>query len=262
MDEYYHFTKYEYLASIAKNGLIAQVGDRSFSINDDRKAVYLSKGKLSSALMFFAMKWFYESRKGDDGKELLASTISSIEYYDKLLAKEQNRTKKLSFLRRNIEELKKNREAAIRVKNQVENMNRYPSFEEYWGSGVYLSVNNVSDVKYNDSDFRNCWVERDIEPKDISVVFLKHKETGEIIDDKSIIVNYFMATGAPEDLYYEYISTIGSHDDKYTAHNIMKEFNSYYVNHEKEFNDLKNNYEMMKMPIQEYINVHGKGAKK
>lgn len=263
MDEYYHFTKYEYLESIVANGLVTGIGDRSFSINDEREAVYLSKGKLSAALMFFAMKWFYESRKGEAGHELLASTIASIEYYDRLLKKEQNRKRRISFLRRDIEELKKNREAAIRVKEQVENMGKYPSFEEYWGKGVYLIINNIPDIKYNGSDFRNCWVERNINPEDIKIVLLKNKETNEIIDEKSIIINYFMATTTVEDLFAEYKRTIGMNDDKYTAHDTMKEFNKYYMDHEKEFNYLKNTYELIEMPIKEYINARGnKGSKK
>ena len=262
MDEYYHFTKYEYLDSISKIGLITQVGDRSFSINDEREAVYLSKGKLSAILMFFAMKWFYDSRKGEAGQQLLSSTIESIEYYNKLLEKEQNKTRRIPFLRKNIEELKKNREAAIRVKNQVENMNKYSSFEEYIGKGVYLKINNVTNVKYNYPDFHNCWVEKNIEPDNINVVILKNKDTGEIIDDKNSIINYFMATTSSSDLFIEYKSTIGIKDDKYIAHDTMKEFDNYYKKHEEEFNILRNNYNLMELPIKEYMSIYGKSIKR
>lgn len=262
VDKYYHFTKYEYLEHISEFGLVPQIGDRSFSVNDERKAVFLSKEKLSTILMFFAMKWFYESHKGTAGQELLDTAVSSIDYYNKLLERRQRTSNKISFLRKNIEELKKNREAAIRTKNQVENMNKYSSFEEYWGKGVYLSISNVSDVKYINADFHNCWVEEKINPEDINIVVLRHKETGEIIDNKDAIIDYFMATTTVNDLFTEYKRTTGINDDKYIAHSTMKEFDKYYLEHEKEFYILKNYYEIIEIPIKEYMNTNGKITKK
>ena len=258
MDKYYHFTKYEYLEQISESGLVPQRGERTISIYDEREAVYLSKEKLSTILMFFSMKWFYESRTGEGGKKSLATAISALEHIDKLLEKEQAKKHRIKFLSRSIDELKKDRESAVTLKNQVENMQKYSSFEEYWGSGVYLSVSGLSDVQHNGYDFNNCWVERPIKPENINVVMLKHKETGNLIDDKNQIIHYLMATTSPSDLFIEYKNTIGINDDKYSAHENMMEFNNYYLEHAKEFETLKKEYELIEVPIKEYMKTNYK----
>ena len=171
MDKYYHSTKYEYLDDISELGLIPKIGERSASVDDDKQVVFFSKGEISAVLMFFAMRWFYESHKGEAGEELLASSKAQIEYYDKLISKRQN--KKSWFFAPNIEELKRNRDNAIAIKNRTENMKKYQSFEEYWGTGVYLCVDDVQGIKYNHPDIHNCWVENSILPESFNVFVFK-----------------------------------------------------------------------------------------
>ncbi|MBQ6282937.1 MAG: hypothetical protein IJK66_05350 [Bacilli bacterium] len=253
MEKYYHTTKYEYLNDISELGLIPKIGERSQSVNDKKQVVFLSKGKISAVLMFFTMKWFYENNSGEKGYECLKTAEESVRYYDKLIAKKQN--KKFSLFSRSIDELEKGREEALDMLNQIKNMRRYPTFEDYWGEGVYLSVDNVSNVKYNHPDLHNCWVEDKIAPEDINVVMLKNSETGEMIDDKREIINYFMANIPSEDLMAEYCNTIGINDDRYAVQDTMRKFIKYYSDNDNEFRTLKDKYELIEIPIKEYINL-------
>ena len=251
MDKYYHTTKYEYLNDISENGLVPRVGERSFSVTDDRVAVYLSKGIMPTILMFFGMKGIYETYTGREGNELLNTSQSTIDYYNKKI--ERRKKSKFEFLRKSVERLEDKKDAFVISKSIVENMQQYNSFEDYWGDGVYLTVSNVPDIQYKDTDVRNCWVQRVVPPEDISVVLLKNKKTGELIDNKRYIINYFMAITPINDLHLEHRKTIGKFDDKYDDMDAMRDFFKYYDEHEKEFEELRNNFELTEMPIKEYI---------
>lgn len=251
MDKYYHTTKYEYLDDISELGLIPQIGERSTSVGDEKKAVFVSKNEISAVLMFFSMKWFYESHKNNED-ELIATIESTILYYNKLIEKRKNQ--RFGLFRGNIEELEKRREDAVQSLSKAKIMCGYSSFEEYFGEGVYLCINDLPNVKYNHPDIHNCWVENAIIPEDINVVMLKNKETEELIDDKYKVINYFMANIPVEVLFREYKETIGIEDDRYTSHDTLTYLLNYYSNNEEEFNLLRSNYELVEMPIKEYIN--------
>lgn len=255
MGKYYHFTKYEYLGQISEEGLVPQVGDISQSVEDSKKAVFVSKGEKSTILMYFGLRRFYYSKKGGVREESYDLAVQSIKYYDRMIEKREKLSKKIGFLKRSIAKLEENRKDAISAKRIIENMDKFSSFEEYYGQGVYLSIDNVTDAKYNNLGFHNCWVERTIEPQDISVVLLRDKQTGELVDDKQRVIHYLMAKTPLSDLCNEYRSTVGIDDDRYELYNVFKSYDKYYSDNEEEFKMLLDTYDLIEMPIKEYVGM-------
>ena len=260
MDKYYHFTKYEYLKQISEMGLVPQIGERSNSVDDERKAIFLSKGIMSTILMYFSLGWFYDLSTGENGKAQLSRLADVIKRCDEQLLKRQN--KKGFFWEKSIKELESNRSLALQSQKQIENMQTYKSFEEYWGSGVYLSVSDVPDVKWDATDFHNCWVERTIPPEKLTVLLLKNKDTGDVVDEKTTVIHYLMANTDPMSVYVEYTKTLGANDDKYTRNDNIKYFDGYYQKHDEEFKTLKNDYELLEIPLKEYMETYFKDPNK
>lgn len=251
MDKYYHTTKYEYLDSISETGLVPVNGERNFSISNPRVAVYLSKEKIGAILMFFALKSTYETRTGLKGEKWLSETQAIIDYLDKKIEKSKN--SRFRIIRKRVPKLEEMKSTQMVLKAQIENMKRYLSFKEYIGEGVYLTVSDVPDIKVEGNDTSNSWVERVVPPEDISVVLLKDKETGELTDNKLDVIHYFMANTDVRDLFLECTKTSIISEDKYSLNENLRKFTSYYDEHSDEFKELLDKFEMIEMPLKEYM---------
>lgn len=250
MDEYYHFTEYKNLESISRDGLLPHNGERSISISDSRNIICLSKGKTSAIIMFMALKSFYEHYAGEVGDKLLKDYSSYIKKYETRLKNLRKFSKKDNKLIKSTESYY---ETFSMLKSQIENIKQYNSFEEYWGSGVYLCIKDVQNVKYNDYNYYDSWVEHKINPEDINVVLLKNKNSEEIIDNKSNIINYFMSITSIEDLCNEFKQTAAVNDSRSEVEGNIREYIDYYNEHEQEFNELKSNYELIEIPLNTYM---------
>ena len=180
MKKYYHFTNYNNLENISKNGLVPQNGTRCQSIGDKKCAIFFSFGINNAILLYTNLLYYYNTHTGDVGKEL-------IEYYEQRIKILCNN---LSKVKPNIKKLKEI-ESMIDMVKATKNIMQYESFDEYLGDGVYLmfkDIPNVIDLYPEDSYTYDV-----IPPEKINVLVLVNKCTGEIIDDREKILNYFLS---------------------------------------------------------------------
>ncbi len=230
MTNYYHITQYENLDSICENGLIPKNGSRTRSIGDKRCAVFLSKGVSNAILMYNSLLNHYNTFSGERGIRAINNCKGIIETY-------HEREKIVPLTQEDTDEL----EATIKVIDWIEQIMEYKDFYEYIGDGVYLTISNITNVNldYN----KDCYTNEIISPKNIKVVLLKNKQTGEIVDSRENVLSYFMST-----IPCEYITsnlhnvvTIKTLKDLYNA---RKNDIAYYNS---------DNFEMEEVPIRSYL---------
>ena len=83
MDKFYHFTSFNNFNSIMNYGLIPASGARSFSIGDDKNAVFLSKSIGYSIKMYAFMKGLFDKNFGENGLRDIDSLNKEIEWLRK-----------------------------------------------------------------------------------------------------------------------------------------------------------------------------------
>lgn len=228
--KYYHFTSYENLESISKNGLIPLRGGRTRSIGDKRNAIFLSLDIKNAILMYCSLLHHYNSYAGNNG-------LKSIEFYKDLIKSYQKSAKRKPLDKEDLAEL----EAISGAIEWVNQIMEYKDFFEYIGDGVYLTISGITDITVTNPE--DCYTSRIIPPEKIKVVLLRNKETGEITDHREQVLTYFLSV-TPID------STLKN------VHNIItiKVVKDLYKNR---LNDIKyynsNNFKIEEVPIDLYI---------
>lgn len=181
MNKYYHFTSYNNLESIGINGLVPQNGIRCQSIGDKKCAVFFSNGTDNATLLYLNILNFYQTHTGKNGKRLIEVCKKRIKTYRKWI--EINKNNKKIYL----QEINK----MIDIIEKINNMMKYTSFNYYIEDGVYLTFSDIPNVIEADSS--NCYTYETIPPEKIRVVILENKFTGEILDNREAILNYFLS---------------------------------------------------------------------
>ena len=235
MEKYYHFTSYDNLESIAKSGLIPQIGEKSKSICDDRSAVFLSQGIYNTIEMYTKMMHHYEQHGGNTAlghiksatKEIKELLETDAEYkksgYDWIEWPSQ----RINVLEEYIECIKR--------------MSKYKTFEDYMKDGCYLSVSGVKNLVTKNLD--DCYSLNKIGPSKINVVTLRNKESGEILDSREVVLDYFLSTIEPNEF-------INSMHDAVGIKLVTDLYNDRYEEIYFEYND--RNYILEEVPIIEY----------
>lgn len=169
MDKYYHFTNHNCFYNIANIGLIPQNGFRCQSVGDDECGVFLSKGINNSIIMYSSMFSYYNKYKGIEGVKLINELKKEIEK----LKQAKKRCWEEPIYNKIIED---NNKAINRV-IQIRNRN---SFTDYLGGyGCLLSVTNISVDENNHPE--DCCYKNSISPENISLVYIRNKNTNERI---------------------------------------------------------------------------------
>lgn len=178
MSKYYHFTSYNNLESIGINGLIPQNGKRCESIGDNKCAIFFSSGINNAIFLYAGILYYYNSHSGKNGETLIENNKNRIKKFRQKL----NQSKKADLI------------AIDTMLNEIENTKKtmqYASFEEYLEDGVYLTfkdIPNVVDIYPDD-----CYTNENIPPEAIKVITLVNKTTGQVIDNRETILNYFLS---------------------------------------------------------------------
>ena len=236
MEKYYHFTSYESLENISKNGLVPGRGLRTRTVGDKRNAVFLSCGIKNAMLMYSTLLHHYSSFTGNRGLKIIES------YQDKFKWYQENKN---SLDQDDIAEMKAINEAFVWI-NEIM---KYKSFYEYIEDGVYLTVLEATDVIK--TDLMDCYTDQIISPEKIKVVLLKNKETGEILDNREQILAFFMSITPIE-------SIIDNEHNVVTIKNIKDLY-------ENKLNDIRyynsDNFEIEEVPINLYIDMNKKSKK-
>lgn len=232
MSRYYHFTGYENLESICEFGLVPKIGGRTRSIGDKRNAVFLSEGKINTILMYSSLLYYFETHSGEKG-------LSAIEFYENRINNYLEEAKLIPL----DEEGKKEIEATKEVIKFIEEMMEYSSFNDYIGAGVYLGVSGVRNI--NNENPKDSYSLNTIKPKNIKVVCLRNRTTGEIIDDRESVLTYFMSTTSPLKVIENIYNVI-----------TIKTIKELYLDRKEELADInKKNYEIIEVPIKSYLDI-------
>lgn len=230
MQKYYHFTSYENLEDINKYGLVSKNGERTRTIGDNRCAIFLSQGIQNAILMYSNILHHYNCHSGDLGLKALEYYKNKIEHYNKsaqLIPLDEEDHAELEAIKQAID--------------WITEIMSYKDFSEYMGDGVYLSISNVEDVVNTDPN--DCYTTKNISAGKISVVVLRNKETGAIIDSRESVLTYFMSTTPIENIIDNTNNVI-----------VMKNIKDLYQNRLKDINYYnKNNFEIEEIPIKQYI---------
>jgi len=160
--EYYHFTSFNNLPSIGEKGLVPNIGDRSKSTGDRRKAVFFSEGFEGTIRMYSAIKDHFNKSTGENGQELIKWHQKEIESDEKYIAD--------GYLW-DLDEVLQDIEARKAEIENIKYIMKFKSFEEYLGDCCYLYVNGLfsKPERYNPGDRP---VKRIISPSRIFVVGL------------------------------------------------------------------------------------------
>lgn len=235
MIEYYHMTSYANLESIGKDGLIPKRGTRTKTIGDERCAVFFSEGIINSILIYSSLFHHYNSYAGEKG-------IRAIRYYKDIIEEYHKKSKIMPLDQEDINEM----EASIKSIDQIKQIMEYKSFNEYIGDGVYLNISNIINV--NSDNAMDCYTNEIISPKNIKVVVLRNKKTGDMIDFRENILSYFMSRVPIEKLINNIynVVTIKNLKDLYDT----KQDDIIYYN--------RNNFKIEKIPIRIYLEKNTK----
>ena len=178
MNKYYHFTSYNNLESIGKNGLVPQNGKRCKSIGDNKCAVFFSSGINNAIFLYAGILCYYNSHSGKNGELIIETNKEKIkEYHENCKKPKKSKLIEIDTLLNEIENTK--------------NTMQYASFAEYIEDGVYLTfkdIPNVVDIYPDD-----CYTSEIIPPEAIKVITLVNKTTGQVIDNREAILNYFLS---------------------------------------------------------------------
>lgn len=180
MIKYYHTTSYKNLESIAKNGLVPQIGSRTSSIGDKRYAIFLSQGIKNTIMIYGSLLSHYNSFSGSQG-------LKAIRFYEDKIKSYEESANEIPLDEEDLAEI----EATVHAIEWIKQIMEYKDFAEYIGDGVYLVVSDVSEI--NSDNPKDCYTTKPISPEKIKVVLLKNKDTGEIVDFREYILAYFMS---------------------------------------------------------------------
>lgn len=224
--EYYHMTKDKYIRQIQKDGLCPINGDQSKSIGDEKKVVFYSEGKEGAIVMYLSFEKMYEDLKGERGDKALSR------YRDYLDGKIELSDSDLS----NLEDQVK----------QIEAIRSTGKFSEYYEDGPYFSIQNlaVEDIDDKNFNFANSWVTKGISPKNLQVMSLRNRQTGEVTASKFDVIKYMMSQTTPEAIA-----------DKGINDQLAEYIKRYYAENAEEITRLASNYEMGTMSIDEYVAI-------
>lgn len=230
MTKYYHFTDYANLDSICKNGLIPKSGGRTLSIGDKRCAVFLSNGISNAILMYDSLLYHYNSFSGEQG-------IRAIHHYKGIIENYQKRAKIVPLDQEDIDEMN----ATIGAIDWIRQIMEYKDFYDYIGDGVYLTISGITNV--NSDNAVDCYTNEIISPKNIKVIVLKNKQTGERVDFRESVLAYFMSMTPCEDILNNVhnVITMKTLKDLYNS----KQDDITYYN--------SNNFEIEEIPINLYL---------
>jgi hypothetical protein len=234
MDKYYHFTSYDNLESISENGLIPQRGFRTITIGDEKNAVFLSKGMDNAIRMYSKILWYYSQVGGDEGKRIISSYKKRIKEC--------------------LEEIQNNSVFSDKYSKEVEDMNNYietikplsriKTFDDYLGDGCYLSVNGIDGVLTRICTYDDCYYEKIILPQEINVVTIRNHNTNEVIDQREMVLTYFMSNYDPYDL-------LADEHDVIAIKTIIDLYNDRMAAINGIYN--QNNYDIEEIPIKKYV---------
>jgi len=191
MSNFYHFTSNNNIFDIAHFGLMPKNGERSYSIQDNTSAVFLSKGDANIVLMVAQMHSYYSRVKGKEGEGHLNAAKAEYEIYSKLNSWLAN--KKTEIASNDIKRI-----------SQIRNI---PTFRDYLGGNcVLLCSENVT----VDCDVppENCRRDTKIDPNDIEVVYLRDIYNN-VYYDLEAIISYFSVKESFNDLSSEERERIG-----------------------------------------------------
>lgn len=188
MNKYYHFTSYNNLDSISMYGLVPQNGDRCKSIDDERCAVFLSKGIDRAIIMYSSLYYYYIHNSGVNGLNIIEEFNKSNIRWKRTIESGINYDLACKM---------------ININNMALEKLKYfiscKSFSDYLGGdGCFLSVHDINNVvsKYPEDSICN----EIIPPSNINVVVIRNKKTDDIIDSRDIVISYFMSNYNPDDL--------------------------------------------------------------
>ena len=235
MEKYYHITSYNNLESICMYGLVPQNGERCKSINDERCAVFLSKGMDKTIVMYASLYNYYYHNSGMIGLKKIDDYKKSIIRWEKSLdfGMSYNQTSDMiNKYTKAIEEIKK--------------MVTYKSFSDYLGGdGCILSISNMNNIISDYPEDSVC--NNVIPPTNINVVVLRNKMTKEIIDSRDVVISYFMSKYDPRIVMKDIMD-----QDIKTNVGLYYQINTNYMIYNKE------NYEIDEIPIDFYNYFYGK----
>lgn len=178
MNKYYHFTSYNNLESIGKNGLVPQNGKRCKSIGDNKCAVFFSSGINNAIFLYAGILYYFNSHSGKNGELIIQNNKDKIkEYHENCRKLKKSKLIEIDFLLNEIENTK--------------NTMQYASFEDYIEDGVYLTFKDIPNVIDTYPD--DCYTNEIISAEEIKVITLVNKSTGQVIDNREAILNYFLS---------------------------------------------------------------------
>lgn len=244
----YHMTENKFLESILNNGLMPQQGIRSKLIEDPKTAVFYSKGFEGVIAMFFMMIECYIEYRGSEGD----IHINSYNIIKKMIEdrKASGRDVGEYLLERLAKELE-----IIESINFARNCS---SYKEFLGDGVCLKLNNVP-LEKDDSPaltFYNSWTTSTIFPEDISIVALKHQETGELLNSKYDVINYFMSKVSLDEMKKILYDTEEKENER-ESHLLWKIMSNYYAENKEYLGNKFKKYDIIEIPISSYLNEKG-----
>lgn len=241
----YHMTENKYLESISNNGLIPQQGIRSNLIGDSKNAVFYSQGYEGVIAMFFMMIERFMEYRGSSGD-------IHIDIYNKFVEmahiKQQQGREVGKALIDAIEREK-------RIAEIVGIVRTVSDWKEFLGEGVCLRIANINEENNNfsESTFYNSWTTLKIPPEDIWVVTLKNQETGEVLTSKYDIINYFISKISLDRMKMVLYDT-DSKEDKRETHLLWQIMFKYYNDNRNYFESYFEKYDIIEIPILNYLN--------
>lgn len=222
MDKYYHFTSYKNLGDINDKGLVPNLGSRCQSIDDNRKAVFLSKGDNYAIISYALTLAYYNKIISGEGLEIISDIQEDI---DRRIASGRRMDMfSIPILQERI--------------NRINKVIHCGNFFDYLdGEGCFLSVNELNGVNSNNP--ADCFYNDIIPSNKINVLNLKYKPTGEITSYREAILSYFMSIHSLDD-----ICSLVS--DK----SVIDDITNLYLNTSIYYDT--NYYELYEIPLNEY----------
>ena len=241
MEKIFHLTEDKYLESILNNGLLPQQGIRSNLIEDSKRAVFYSQGYEGVIAMFFMMLERYDEYRSSEG---------DIHIESRNIIREMVEDRKAEG--REVGQYLRDRlEAEERVVEVINYVRMTDTYKDFLGEGVCLSLTNVDESDEVGQSFYNSWTNSSVDPRDISVVVLEDRSTGDLLSSKYDVVDYFMglvSLGEMRDILYD--NDID--DDKRNGHFLWQIMSKYYEDNQDRISELSERYRLREMPIAEY----------
>ena len=236
-------TEKKFLEEILNNGLIPLKGIRSTLIGETKTAIFYSKGFEGVIAMFFMMIEKYIEYRGSEGD----IHIDSYNVIKKMIEDRKTCGKDVgNYL---IEMLTKE----LEIIESINFARNCSSYKEFLGDRVCLKLNNISEEKMDSPAlaFYNFLTTSTIFPKDISIVVLKHQQTGEILDSKYDISKVSL------DEMKKILYDDDEKQNKMGTHLLWKIMLNYYTENKEYLEENFKKYDIIEIPISKWLNKKG-----